>query len=375
MMICRRALLVSVLVLLGIQVYAQELYESGKSARALGMGNAFTAVVNDRNTMFYNPAGLNRVEGYYYTILDMAAGLNGEQALTTIQDVSNAADLSATLDALYDQKLWIGYNGNTAIYMKNFGFVYFLDGSLDPFLENPTFPTYNINYFNDLGYATGFSFDIMETFAVGFTYRNINRTGGAIPVGVDTLQSLSSDDLTNSVNQTGSANALDFGVLWYLPTGIPSRLSFVYKNLGNTSFKATGTSTNAPNTIDAEMIVGWSMDIEVPGVRITPAIDYKHINRTDVQLGKKIHLGVEVDLPLITVRGGFNQGYYTYGIGMGLGPMDIEVASYGVELGAYPGQWEDRRYMVQMTMELGFDVNLNFDDFGSVNRRKLKQRR
>ena len=124
MMICRRALLVSVLVLLGIQVYAQELYESGKSARALGMGNAFTAVVNDRNTMFYNPAGLNRVEGYYYTILDMAAGLNGEQALTTIQDVSNAADLSATLDALYDQKLWIGYNGNTAIYMKNFGFVY-----------------------------------------------------------------------------------------------------------------------------------------------------------------------------------------------------------------------------------------------------------
>lgn len=354
---------------------AQELYESGKSVRGLAMGNAYTAVVKDRNALQYNPAALNRIEGYYYTIFDLNAGLNGEEALSTIQSLSGASDLSSTLDSLYDSRLWIGYNGNTSVYMKNFGFMYFYDGSIDPYLSNQTFPTYDINYFADIGYATGVSFSVADVFAMGVAFKKMDRTGGNIPIGVETLQSVTGDDLTNEINQTGVGYAMDVGFLWYLPTGIPSRLSFVYKNLGNTSFQPTGTSTSAPNAIEQEMIVGWAMDIDAPGITITPAIDYKHINRTDVPLAKKLHLGLEIDLPLITLRGGLNQGYYTYGLGMGLGPLDIELASYGVELGAYAGQWEDRRYMLQMSMELGFDVSFNFSDFGSVNRRRLKQRR
>ena len=58
-----------------------------------------------------------------------------------------------------------------------------------------------------------------------------------------------------------------------------------------------------------------------------------------------------------------------------MGPLDIELATYGVELGAYAGQVEDRRYMLEISSELGFDVDLSFSDFGSTNRRKLKQRR
>lgn len=360
--------------LISLPAYSQELYESGKSVRALGMGNAYTAVVRDRYALVYNPAGLNMVEGYYFTVFDLGGGLNGEEALTTIQDISGASDLSGTLDALYDKRLWIGYGGNTAIYMKNFGAMYFLDGSLDPYLENPTFPTYTINYFNDLGYSAGISFGVTEAFAFGLSFRRMDRTGGSIPVGVETLQSLDGNAIADEAQRTGTAHALDFGALWYLPTPTPSRISFVYKNLGNTTFKATGTTTTAPQSIEAEMIVGWSMDIDVPGLTITPSVDYKHINK-DVPLGMKMHMGLEIDLPLLTLRGGLNQGYTTYGVGLGLGPMDIDIASYGVELGAYPGQWEDRRYMLSMTMELGFDVNLNFSDFGTVNRRKLKQRR
>jgi hypothetical protein len=90
-------------------------------------------------------------------------------------------------------------------------------------------------------------------------------------------------------------------------------------------------------------------------IDITPALDYRYANRTDIELGKKIHAGVEVALPLLTLRAGLNQGYYTAGVGLNLGLIHVDAATYGVELGAYPGQQEDRRYVAQFTFQLGFD--------------------
>ena len=39
----------------------------GQSARAAGMGYAFTAVADDINTVFWNPGGLTRIENFEYT--------------------------------------------------------------------------------------------------------------------------------------------------------------------------------------------------------------------------------------------------------------------------------------------------------------------
>jgi hypothetical protein len=77
-----------------------------------------------------------------------------------------------------------------------------------------------------------------------------------------------------------------------------------------------------------------------------------------VQLGKKIHMGIELGLPLLTLRAGLYQGYYSYGVGLDLGLVQIEAASWGTELGEYPGQLESRRYMAQLTMRIGFDLGL-----------------
>jgi hypothetical protein len=56
---------------------------------------------------------------------------------------------------------------------------------------------------------------------------------------------------------------------------------------------------------------------------------------------------------LVDIRGGFHEGYYTYGAGVNLGLFLDYAASYGVELGSYPGQIEDRRYVLEFSMELG----------------------
>jgi hypothetical protein len=115
-------------------------------------------------------------------------------------------------------------------------------------------------------------------------------------------------------------------------------------------------------------------------VTITPAVDFTYADRPDIQLGNKIHLGVEVALPLISIRAGINQGYYTAGAGLDLGLIRADVATYGVELGEYPGQQEDRRYVAQVTFELGFDPSRFFGGSSGKSgsgggRSRLKQRR
>jgi hypothetical protein len=86
-------------------------------------------------------------------------------------------------------------------------------------------------------------------------------------------------------------------------------------------------------------------------------------------------MGLEIGLPLIDIRGGFNQGYYTMGATIDLWLLRFDLAYYGVELGEYPGQDEDRRIEAQLIIDIGFDPSLNFLDFNKSKKKKLKQRR
>jgi hypothetical protein len=52
------------------------------------------------------------------------------------------------------------------------------------------------------------------------------------------------------------------------------------------------------------------------------------------------------------------------GIGIDLDYLRIDAATYGVELDDYPGQREDRRYILQVTLDLNFDLNLGFGGSG-----------
>ena len=50
--------------------FSSQAADIGLSARALGMGNAYTAVVDNGDAIFYNPAGLAKMGGFNWTIID-----------------------------------------------------------------------------------------------------------------------------------------------------------------------------------------------------------------------------------------------------------------------------------------------------------------
>ncbi len=369
-----------------IAANANEIADSWSSVRAQGLGGAYTAIVNNSDALFYNPAGLANQTKFAWTVLDPRGGLNGVDNIQLLQAaISDQANMAANLQKLYGKRVWVEAGAKTAIMVPNFAASAFANGVAGVYVANPANTTMNLNYFFDYGFAAGGGFDLVPgVIKFGLTAKRVNRTGTTVPIGASTLATLDTNALQAELKRRGTGYSADLGMLMTLPGPVAPSLSLVYRNAGTTTFSHE-EGAGAPPPIDSEFVVGGAFKISGGLIDITPVLDYRFANRTDIAVGKKLHLGVEVGLPLIDLRAGLNQGYYSAGVGLNLGLMHIDAATYGVELGAYPGQLEDRRYVAQLTIELGFDTGFlglggsssssSSSDGNSGPHHRLKQRR
>ncbi len=357
-------------------VLGDELVEGHHSIRAMGMGGAYTGVVDTSEALFYNPAALSRISGYYWTIMDPYMAINGLEMAQTVQSLQGASDADA-LRAFYGKNIFGTGGLKSTVSTGHFAFGVYDDVRVATEMNNPAYPLLRLNGYNDMGFAGGFSFPMTPGSAFGLAFRRFQRNGANVPLGATTIASYDASTMSG-VTSKGTGYALDLGTMFTVDTAVKPTFSFVWKNVGYTSFTLDEGTTKV-STIKDEMIGGLSLLVETPVVVVSPAIDFKYANRADIQLGKKIHLGVEVSTMLFDVRAGFHQGYYALGAGLDLAFLRLDVATWGVELGEYPGQREDRRIALQLTLELGLDMS--FDLFGSGGgkgggpRRHLKQRR
>lgn len=347
---------------------ADELPMGYASARALGMGNAFTAVVRDADGLFYNPAAIATISGFHWTVMDPKVGINGTQTLTDLQSFSGAtsSNVASRISKLYGHNIWLGGNAKTSLAAPYFAAAGFVNTEAAFKVTNPAYTTLNMNYYFDYGVALGTGFDMIPgLFKVGLAARRVNRTGTTLPLGPGKLADLNTTTIQNELKSRGTGYGFDLGTLITLPGPVSPTVSFVYRNVGKTVFNHEEGAA-APPSIDSEMIVGAALLIRVPFFSLTPSFDYRYMEKSTEQTGKKINAGIEVGLPLIDIRAGIHQGYYTAGVGLNLGLLRADVATYGVEIGAYPGQLEDRRYVAQVAFEIGFDPgSLGFGGDGS----------
>ncbi|MCB0340690.1 MAG: hypothetical protein KDD59_00505 [Bdellovibrionales bacterium] len=359
-------------------IWADEIVNTSTSVRALGMGNAYAAIVNDSDSIYYNPAGLADSKGYYWTIVDPKVGVSGYDAFQTLSNAQNQGTFADTLRELYGKHIWLGGGLKMAFTMPYLAIAIYDNFDASMWVDNPVNPQLNMFLTNDYAIALGTGFKILPMLHAGFVVKRITRTGSREPFDLDTIGSLNPDDVFSNIQNEGTAYAADMGMNLVLDAGIKSTVSFVWRNIGVTTFKAEPNRLAPPSELD-DMTLGGSLSFDAGLVGITPVMEVRYLNRSEYQLGRRIHLGVEVDFPMVDARAGFNQGYLTYGVGLNLGLFRFDAASYGVELGEYPGQLEDRRYVLQFTAEIGMDAG-NFDIFGdskggSAARRGLKQRR
>ena len=69
---------------------------------------------------------------------------------------------------------------------------------------------------------------------------------------------------------------------------------------------------------------------------------------------KKNHFGIEIGLPLITLYGGINQIYFTYGAEVNLLIFKFKAARYTQELSSFVGMEPNTRY--QFFTDISFEL-------------------
>ena len=151
-------------------------------------------------------------------------------------------------------------------------------------------------------------------------------------------------------------------------------LAFAWTDVGKTEFTKIGGVAAPPGIKDVQT-ASLTFDADSVLAGFAAGIEYRHMSDSSEQFGKKIHVGAELDLPLLTLRGGFYQGYTTYGIALDFWLVQFDLASYTVETGAYPGQTGDGRVQVGLSMNLGFDPSFNLVQINGGSGRGVKKRR
>lgn len=382
------------------------------SPKVLGMGGAGVALASQQTSFFYNPAHIGRTAslininfaGVHGTIsnsvVDQVEFFNNRLQPALDTGVENLSD--SELRSLYEEAFAQGQSRATidgqfllpSVIIGGRGIGLggglFATTGLDYRIQNAGLglPQLNVVGTTDLmGVATaGIDFEKligMGGLAVGITGKYTRRF---LTVKNKPLDAFSTEETIYVLE--GRSLGFDVGVLYdvgiipgrftlgataydirasdfdYIFYGTPSDLPVIGEQIDD------GTSTVDPNEVAKEVARAndqyalspsyrFGVAYEPPSIgplgSLSLAADYiGYKNPTvDQSFLTHLHLGAQLRLiRIIKVRGGFSQGYPTFGAGLGLGIIHFDYAFHGVEDGRIPGQIYNQRHSAQV--RIGF---------------------
>lgn len=329
------------------RVCAQQTFSFYQGSRQMMMGGAAVAVVNDETALLLNPAGLGRLRDTILTVLDPEVEA-GSQTLSVLGGSPlNALNPQSLLDDLNKnpgQRVHAKAQVFPSFVAPNFGIgilgKYSVDASVDS-----TNSIFRLDYFNDYAFVMGFNLRFFGgILKLGSNLRVINRA----QISQDLSPSSTNLSFSNLVSE-GIGAASDLGVNVAMPWSWLPTVSAVVRDLGQTSYGlGRGLFTNSsvtppatPQTFDVGVAV---FPILGKQNRSTFTIEYSGIGTSGDAI-RHLHAGAEINfLDAFFLRAGANQGYWTAGIELAQGNYQIQLGSYGAEVGTAPQRQEDRRY-------------------------------
>lgn len=352
---------------------AIELYQMGQSTRSLGMGGTGIAFARGTDALFNNPAALAKVNGFSLNIVTFGPAVS-TNAVDLADSMSGSEEFDASdVNELYGKQIFSDVTGYTGLVVPYVGVGGYSNNTILMSFNNPSFPTFNVDFTSDYAYVVGGAIPITDNFSLGIAGRHVKRWQGNADILVNSLIGSDAMDVieANLLNK-GKGNALDLSALYtFKGSSWNVDVATVWKDVGDTKF--TPTESAGPDRQENNLMFGVAAEKEIGFISWTNAFEYKFIRNTG-DITKKLHLGTELSFALIDVRAGYNQGYLSYGLGVNLWFLQLDVAKYTGELGASAGQTPSERYQASLSLSLDFDSAFKLTNTDGKKRR-LQQRR
>lgn len=349
----KRTLLALSLLALGGPALARELPTFFQGVRPLGMGGAFTAVADDENALFYNPAGLDKVKGWGLGVLNPLVEVNKE-GVDFYKDARDT-DLNDTVEVTRLLQDHIGdYLHARAALFPNYYTRYFAMGALGQVTvnaqpNNEAFPELDVSAFaSGSGHvAAGYGFfDGVLRIGAGAKYvygKRLEEVYTAADIAAEGFE----DRVRDEDLQTGSGIGFDAGAMLEFPVVLKPTLAVMVQNIGDVDL---GDAGELPQQVN----VGASLSHAFSWLTVTGAADYVDVTKDvglDDDVYKRLHFGLEAKLPkVLALRCGLYQGYASFGGTLDLGILQVDYATYAEELGSSAGDRADRRHSLQVSL-------------------------
>lgn len=355
------------------------------STRALGMGNAFTAVADDHSAILYNPAALaRRSDGHLRMFLGAAADPDYLDLIGDIDDASSIENEDEKLDK-FEEIIRKNYGKHYSSRLPTLGAMWarpnwgiaFIpaDLSMDIGIHQQIGPMLNVNAYLDTTLAYSYArhpkwFGNKNQFALGGTLKAIHRINVSEAISAGRLASDGEVFDTSDANE-GMTLDLDIGTL-YTPT-IPTSgffsflkymkptFAFVARNVIDQGFSYNfhllDENSGKPPNLQRRFDFGSKWEFPKWWVFNTKlAVDVRDVGHTNWTWKKGSHLGLESYWTMFNWwkghwSAGLNQGYWTAGFGARLGFFQLDIASYGEEVGTESVAKESRRYVLELALD------------------------
>jgi hypothetical protein len=382
---------------------AAEIPASIRGTRALGMGDALTAVADDQNIFFYNPAGTVQRTGSLMTVADISATVSkdfidlanfigdNQDSLENFDKLTPAekADLVNKITSeMVGLKPTFGASLPNVSYLSGpmFGGLHWGAGAFaqvsgvvgfNPVIISPSL-YYNVNA------------DAIFPLNLALKVKHLPLIPGALGLGAnlkfiergrvqeDSVDVFAMDNYSGPPAQMGHGMGMDFGAL-YSPTA-RWNIAATMLDFGGTSISFD--ALDAKQGFDAKssftesihqrvnLGVAWTpgrLGLPFFGVpthdRLVLAADVRDIVNADSKIienggladtaGTHFHLGAEYRWWFLRFRAGANQGYFTGGLGVDWPMIKLDYAYYADELSLFAGGERHPAHRLSVSFSFG----------------------
>ena len=207
------------------QALNSKIHNQYNSIRAMGMGNAFTAVADDYSLLFYNPAGFGFKKNgeVQFSLLGIGLGNKITQLAKDISDAEKSSTqeadkinaISGVLDKYYGSPFSARMQIVELFWVRpNWGFGLLpVDMTIDIGINKQIGPTLDLDLKKDSTFAFGYGQMINEEMSVGGTIKAIHR--GAVSQSIPVLELAANSDVMSSKRFKEGLNIdLDLGVMY-----------------------------------------------------------------------------------------------------------------------------------------------------------------